>query len=375
MTNKPTHDDAHAFAATVLKQTRHTDSLFSIKTGPIRAKEYRVYDNRRPYGGPVTKEPKTIIAYFRFIHNQTQSNNVSDLISELLGSRDMCRSTFNKKRAAYCYFLEYAMENGLNAPHALNLYKSLKSFNSCQLPSKGKLTCSKRRKSVNQKDHKALADYFYSRKTHYADLTAQLHCSNIYWGLRLCEWESAGFEKKDGKRVLRVRNAKQSNGRANGTHRFIGCEHYDPNILQLTAECINTYQQHLLTASNKTIMGGVGREYLKANKALFPKRKTKVTYYSTRHQFSANYKAWSKQNSELGEEYDERKLPALMGQGSSVTPHRHYGKAYKGWEGSGSWGPHTMPEPSAENLANVKDHGFVNRRIGIEVDDGPSLSF
>lgn len=267
------------------------------------------------------------------------------------------------------------MVNGLNAPYALGLYKSLKSFNSCKLPNRGKLTCAKRRKSVNRSDHKALTDYFWSRKSLYARLTALLHWANIHWGLRLCEWQSAKFQFRGDRRVLQVRNAKQTNGRANGKHRCIECQHYNPRIIRLTEECINTYQQHLLTRSNKTIMGGVGREYLKANKALFPKRKTKVSYYSTRHQFSANYKAWSKHNSELGEDFDERKLAALMGQSSSVTPYRHYGKSHKGWEAKGTWGPHTLPEPSAENLAKVKDHNFATRRTNIRVanDLSPSL--
>lgn len=362
MSNEPNFQDPKEAATTAINQARRTDDLFNLRTTPILTDEYEKFDNRRLYRDHVSQSSKTIIAYFRFVYNQTCSQSITALISELLRSSDICRSTFNKKRAAYCLFLEYAMVNGLNAPYALSLYKALKSFNSCRLPSRGKLTCSRRRKSVNLADHEALTNYFYSKKSKYSRLTALLHGINIYWGLRLCEWKSARLMVLDGKRVMRVTNAKQSNGRANGRYRIIECNHYNQAILDLTAASIRIYQSLLSTTSNGTIMGGIGREYLEANKALFPTRKTKISFYSTRHQFSSNYKAWSKENGKLGENFDERKLAALMGHGSSTTPYRHYGKSHNSWHASGSWGPHTLPEPGAANLANVRNQNFSTRR-------------
>lgn len=156
-------------------------------------------------------------------------------------------------------------------------------------------------------------------------------CSYILWftyhlGLRPSEWRTAEIVQHafefDGEPelALKVRNAKNTNGRSHGEYRHIPIMHLGEDgiaelnyfldlILELTAEI--SYEKLQTTCS----------VYMtRSSKRCFPRRKKGISIYTARHQFSANAK----------KSLPLQHVGALMGHAVSETSQTHYATARSG---------------------------------------------
>lgn len=147
-------------------------------------------------------------------------------------------------------------------------------------------------------------------------------------GLRPNEWafSETGVHQATGRDILRIRNSKHSNGRANGAYREIFID-------ELTTEERDDIEAALAycTADNdedakriQLALRDEFRETIKSGRASAPPWKLyhfNVTLYSFRHQFIADAKATFE---------DPVLISATVGHNSTATAFEHYGKRKNG---------------------------------------------
>ena len=209
---------------------------------------------------------------------------------------------------------------------------------------------SKKQKLIDSADLELLLDALDKSTSVYARFTQLMLINGIVLGLRPHEWRHAVLVSKVNKKEaiimgVRTRNGKYTNGRGNGSHRTVwfAQDFNKPQILLINELITLIKDKELSKPINWSKTYSAARKLLlRVNKATFPKRKRTVSFYSARHQFSADFK-----NS-----HDLFSLAAMMGQRSALTPADHYGKKRYGTE---------RPEdlkvfPDLANLAVVQEH-------------------
>lgn len=153
-------------------------------------------------------------------------------------------------------------------------------------------------------------------------------CASLATGLRPSEWcfSEIGHHADSGREVLRVRNAKHSNGRANGAWRELFIDELDDAdraaVSATLAYCAAANEQQAaqtITALRNEI--GIVRSMA----VVTAKRpQSNVTLYSFRHQFIADAKTTFE---------DPVLISALVGHNSTKTAFEHYGKRRFGMRG------------------------------------------
>lgn len=174
--------------------------------------------------------------------------------------------------------------------------------------------------------------------------------ANLLIGLRPSEWFDTNFfsylsEGNKKSLAISVKNAKTSNGRANGERREIilhNISNANLSKLLLMQEIIASFaSKYPASTSSETL---TKEFFVPLQKTLnsqlrrlgYPKDAI-PTLYSTRHQAVANAKSSG---------ITDRELAALFGHSSTKTQKRHYGKKMHGWA-------KTSFRPSLESLALV----------------------
>ncbi|TET01683.1 site-specific integrase [Burkholderia cepacia] len=167
-----------------------------------------------------------------------------------------------------------------------------------------------------------------------------LASATVYAGLRPSEWFSASIDVHPGgaKAVVKVRNAKSTNGRGNGEHREILIDSADAiEAIEANLDAIGSWMaepghspgsaaehpayQAEMSALARAYDRGCSQAMRDAQVRLWGKSRG-ITPYSFRHQFSANAKADGR---------TKREIADLMGHGSSETAGIHYGRKRHGY--------------------------------------------
>jgi len=182
-------------------------------------------------------------------------------------------------------------------------------------------TSSRKRKGIPQKDYDLLiANLSQPRRGgKYPKRTALWLMAATAAGLRPCEWEYAILDETTG--LLRVQNAKATNGRANGKERSV----------PIHADDIPVVRAHIQEIQDALAAGRIrfGEYHDACSQALNRACKflwendplKRYALYSARHQFSANRKAT---------ETPER-VAELLGHSSIRTARRHYAPRKSAW--------------------------------------------
>lgn len=355
---------------------------------------------------------------------------VEEIIS-LYENNSIKSSTFRLYRASVCYGLaatylkienesidESELENGLSLQVISNLYKRLITFKKKyrQVVAQPDRTSSMKKKSFPKDFYNYLKKISEneSKNSKIYELWSFVE-ANLIVGLRPSEWLNAriAYRVEDKVMLLLVKNAKNSNGRANGDERtliLIGInsekesnlinyftifqkklramalrllesqavfkeggdyllakqshvfthiwDDYEPtalNLRPLSEFCTpsgipQAGLADLYLRSLQREMHRVYNQFLEENPPVSEKR---VTLYSTRHQCIANAKA-SKVN--------VFEIAAFFGHSSKETSSRHYGKAWSGWSSF-------RYKPSLESILAVNDSlDYVKKAYGYEGD-------
>lgn len=150
--------------------------------------------------------------------------------------------------------------------------------------------------------------------------TALLLQAGIVTGLRPSEWPGARLvETREGP-LLRVRNAKHSNGRAHGPERRMSII-VDEAALTVVEAMLEYVEAALDFTSWDTVYEGCRKTLYRTCRALWPRRTRYPTLYSSRHQFAADCKSSGLRPADLA---------ALMGHASIDTAMTHYGRRQAG---------------------------------------------
>lgn len=174
-------------------------------------------------------------------------------------------------------------------------------------------------------------------------------------GLRPTEWFRAEllepYTDEDGNvmsAAMRVRNAKNSNSRACGSHRFLDLTNFSEENLDCLRFTIRDLEIDAPTMKEWRRLYENCRKLLQRTcKALWPRRKRHYCLYSTRHGFSADAKMI----------YSPVETAALMGHASTRTASSHYGRhrVHAGKYGVPFALESELPLPSAGNMAQVRE--------------------
>lgn len=157
--------------------------------------------------------------------------------------------------------------------------------------------------------------------------------------------------EKLGPPILKVKNAKNTNGRSFGEYRYIGLSRFSKREIMFIHAAINYATQRPIIETAKSQTGTQASQtwqvfynnmrtaFQTRRDNLFPKAKRKITLYTFRHQCIANLKAHGLKLEEIA---------AIVGHGNDVTASEHYGKKKFGRTGI------VHPEPNPSDVAKVK---------------------
>lgn len=175
-------------------------------------------------------------------------------------------------------------------------------------PKKGK-TSSGKKKYIPQRHAKRLMQKLRATGGEWEMFAADLFEATICVGLRPIEWNTAALSGN----ILIVKNAKATNGRANGAERRL-------MVTAATAEKVRRVLGVLETIPPEINWYDCTRVAFHGVRKLFYK-KSCYTLYTARHQYSANMK----------KVHSRRIVADLMGHKSEKTAAVHYGKRRSAW--------------------------------------------
>lgn len=238
-------------------------------------------------------------------------------------SKNILHSTWKTYRASLSYMCEIFLKNekitDKQFKNLKNLLSKTKGLNKNETTGK---TSSSKKKSFNLKESK--------------DIDLALKKSNNKWsnplriwlraarstGLRPIEWKSSHINKEEN--TIIVKNAKNTNGRANGDNRTISLNHLENDKIKDIELHLDIIKQIIENNLWDKYYIGCSNLLKYTSRKIWPKKKKYPTLYSCRHQFSADMKASGCTKSEVA---------ALMGHASDLTAQEHYGKKIHGNKG------------------------------------------
>lgn len=174
--------------------------------------------------------------------------------------------------------------------------------------------------------------------------------AGINTGLRPGEWPLAYLERRTdprngARRVwLHVVNAKQTNGRANGTYRTLDISSYRNETLEAIHRMVERSQQWALNGETRSRQKDCAQLFYALCNTLFPRMTIKYSLYSLRHQFIANMKSVFA---------DDALVATLIGHISVETQVEHYGKRRSAW---GRYDIVDVPTPIEDQVQQVRKH-------------------
>lgn len=167
-------------------------------------------------------------------------------------------------------------------------------------------------------------------------------------GLRPSEWEHAGLSETGGRKCLKVRNGKATNGRANGEFRTLDLSKATATDIEALQDMMEMLEGYLREMTFEQLQECLMHYMKRATRACFERRKRYPTLYSFRHQFAADAKSSGCTQTEVA---------ALLGQASDETAGRHYARAV-----SGESAIRVSPADADTNRVRAKARGYASRR-------------
>lgn len=231
-------------------------------------------------------------------------------------ANSLAPNTVRQYRAALVTYINEQSRLGLISPDMTNqsiqLLQMIRSAGNY-----GSNTSSRKAKSVTQNQIARLTSKLESKKNLFANAASLMFKGSLVAGLRPQEWFTAALEidKKSGNGILKVTNAKATNGRSFGKTRE----------LFIPAQSVETVKSAIESLSKLKAAGfSQDRIYRRCKDAVrragVVNRDRNVCLYTARHQFTANMKNI----------YSPEEVALLLGHNTSETASRHYGKRRSG---------------------------------------------
>lgn len=251
------------------------------------------------------------------VHHIGTEISPAEFVEWLAGRRpQITANTWRQNKANVVCFFEQFQDDPV---YVAALGELLKLGSTGCRPCKHGKTSSRKAKFVSEEDAERLLKALRSAPGEWGRRAALLFEATLKAGLRPAEWESA----KAAATGLLVKNAKATNGRANGEYRAVPLE---PSDLEICRHNIAEIQQWMEATGGRysTYIAVVRNAIQRTTRRIF-KRVAKpgkgIAIYSARHQFGANMKNI----------YGPAGVAALMGHRSEKTAKWHYARKGRGW--------------------------------------------
>lgn len=255
----------------------------------------------------------------------------TELVDALLAehkNNSYTKSTWRQYKAAVIYWLTTTSDENY-----FDIEK-LQNTTSNNLPKRSHKTSSRRQKSVPESAYDTISKTLFERQSRRPQSAALLAIlkATLLTGLRPKEWGYSEVKtcEKSGRPLLRIKNSKHTNGRANGEFREMYIDKLDPEEILTIKTAINTFKNCHTEAQKKSMSSIIAKEFAYAKKQILNEsgvphniKKTirLIRIYSFRHQFVADAKM-----SLAGDPSGPVILAALLGHNSVDTAPGHYGK-------------------------------------------------
>jgi integrase len=261
-----------------------------------------------------------------------------EVVKWAIHKRQLLRAaSWRQYRSSLVFHFESIRDTGRGDPiemdDAIRLLKNASSEACVRRKGAPRRTSSSKKRSITPEELQLIVDYLDRHASKWSFVTSIWLQTAVLTGLRPSEWQSARLELQEaGMSILKVLNAKKSNGRANGDERtlILGEMTNDQIIL------IKTQIEIVLSVEKANLWDRYYRDCRRTlnqvTRALWPNRVSYPSLYSGRHQFAANAKKAGLSKIEVA---------ALMGHASDETAGSHYGK-----KRSGVAGMTVTPSPS-----------------------------
>lgn len=277
-------------------------------------------------------------------------------------------STWKQYKASVVYFLETRGENELASKLLeVNSIGCLTSINKKNNPLR---TSAKKKKFITENEENKIVAYLQNDElSFWAKPTLAFFKAILATGLRPSEFQAAELiEDEDCTHsttlnypILKIKNAKSTNGRSHGEYRHLGLENLpkkDLIYLKIALNYANADSEtgHISPAGKeenwskyyKKLRGNLSRVINNT----FNLNKKRITFYSCRHQFIADLKASG---------YSLTQIAALTGHATDETASAHYGRRKYGAKKP------FLPLPAASEVAKVveiyKSHPLSTKKV------------
>jgi len=312
---------------------------------------------------------RKIVALENQIHEEDGNDEkitptrMASYLAQFFDREEVAQATARSLKAAVLFWLAESAQaviaqGGVGLGEYERAYENVRALATNTLP--------KRTQKTSSPKLKALPKEILDILEHYGDTTPGVIYvgtllaflrANLLVGLRPEEWfDATPFSYLGQTKIttqpclgLRVRNSKNSHGRANGVYREILLHSVTENDLATLLHFLEIIEMHRIKnpGQNKdelaaTFYGPLRHCMSNALTRVGYRQKgaARPTLYSSRHQAVANAKASGLSN---------REIAALFGHGSPSTAKSHYGKKLSGWM-------KTTFRPSLESLHAVAEH-------------------
>lgn len=237
-------------------------------------------------------------------------------------SGTLMQSSWKLYRSAMIYYAEQEFENSRINEKQFKKVKELLKKTRSEITKGSENTSGKKKKSFNAKEIKQIDGALKNSRSRWSNPTRIFIRAGKYTGLRPIEWKAA--ELVEEKKVLIVKNAKNSNGRSFADQRVLSLKHLDDDKIKDIKLHLILVKKMVENNSWDLYYGGCSSLLRRLSRKLWPSKKKYPSLYSCRHQFSADMKASG---------CSKREVAALMGHASERTAESHYGKKIHGTRG------------------------------------------
>ena len=315
-------------------------------------------------GIEVSKSDETKVAYLdrakslldRFQKTAGDTSDINSFVEWAIALKpEISASTWRQYKASLVWFLQHRNQIELSEKlfaEGNNGCKDIKKD-----PITDRRTSARKKKSITENEEDSIANHLQrtAKESYWARPTLAFFKATLITGLRPEEWQSAFLitdpideYSSEDLPLLKVKNAKATNGRAHGEYRHL-------HLSEMSDKDLLFIRLALQYANPRTPNGWLSPEgkektwhdYYKrirghlyrTVKKLFPSATRKVAIYSCRHQFIANLKK---------AKFKREEIAALVGHATDDTASVHYGRAKFGRSRGG------LPKPNMGEVAKVR---------------------
>jgi len=243
-------------------------------------------------------------------------------------------STWRFHRSAVKYVIEDMRINNQTVTDAIDRLSQHELQNKLSYKEKiaNPKSSAKKHKKVNPADFDTLIEYIDDR---YIGETLKLFLlANIEVGLRPVEWYDSTIISIGNNTLLKVKNAKATNGRGNGTYRHLYLDDLQPAQIENMQRLIDRMKIGGIDSSGVPVLEKQLISKIKhVTRQIWPRRKKHITLYSTRQQFAANAKKQAIEkvkNGEMTRTEGMKWVAAMFGHCVTDTVFKHYARARDG---------------------------------------------